>query len=147
MPSCRPPTAASFGARDILINEHCISLEANSPFFFVAGSESTNCSQFYVDDLAELVRPGVYGNGCTPMDAVGPETFSFRELVDRDLATDSSCTDLRPLLPVPTDPLPAGRAPPEPAPGDVLLTRHEIEGLMAGLLSPPSRPGEGLVSI
>jgi NADH dehydrogenase len=93
-----------------------------------------------VDDLAELaVREGA-GAQDRIIDAIGPETFTYRGLVRR---IGEIIGKPRPIVSVP----PAvgyligsvvGRLV-----GDVVITRAEIAGLMAGLLctdSPPAGP-------
>ena len=97
----------------------------------MAGTGNYQVQPVYVDDLAELVLQAVYGDGDTTADAVGPETFSFRELVTLIGVTIGRP---RPLVAVPPGLLLIAARRLGLLLGDVLLTRHEIEGLAAGLL-------------
>jgi NADH dehydrogenase len=119
-----------FGAEDILVNNIAFLLR-RFPIFFVAGTGGYLLQPVYVDDLAELVVQAVYRDDDTLMDAVGPETFTFRELVSLVGATIARP---RPLLFVPPGFLLLAARLLSLLLGDVLLTRHEIEGLKAGLL-------------
>ena len=125
-----------FGAEDILINNIAFLLR-RFPIFFVAGTGSYRLQPIYVDDLAELVVRAVYRDDDTLTDAVGPETFTFRELVSLIGMTIGRA---RPLLPVPPALLLLAARFLSLLLGDVLLTRHEIEGLMAGLLVSAAPP-------
>jgi NADH dehydrogenase len=119
-----------FGAEDILINNIAFLLR-RFPFFFVAGAGRYRLQPIHVDDLAELVVRAVHRDDDTLNDAVGPETHTFRELVN---LIGVSIGRPRPILPVPPGLLLLVARLLSLALGDVLLTRHEIEGLMAGLL-------------
>jgi NADH dehydrogenase len=119
-----------FGAEDILINNIAFLLR-RFPFFLLAGAGEYRLQPIYVDDLAELVVRAVYSDSDALTDAVGPETFSFRELVT---LIGETIGRPRPLLPVPPGLLLLAARLLSLLLGDVLLTRHEIDGLMAGLL-------------
>ena len=125
-----------FGAEDILINNITFLLR-RFPFFLMAGTGDHQLQPVYVEDLAELVLQAVYGDGDTTADAVGPETFSFRELVTLIGVTIGHP---RPLVAVPPGLLLIAARLLGLLLGDVLLTRHEIEGLAAGLLVSTERP-------
>ena len=128
--------AVLFGGEDILVNNLAWALR-RLPVFGVFGSGDYRLQPIHVEDLAALAvqhgRPGPNGI----VDAIGPETFTYRDLVER-LGVIIGCR--RPIVSVP------------PALGhaaasilgllvrDVVLTRDEIEGLMAGLLATDSPP-------
>ncbi len=125
-----------FGPEDILINNIAWMLR-RFPVFGVFGDGQYRLQPIFVDDLAKLaVREGA-GTESRVIDAIGPETFTYRDLV----ATISRILGKpRPIVSVP----PAvgywigaavGRLV-----GDVVITRAEIEGLMAGLLCTDSVP-------
>jgi NADH dehydrogenase len=128
--------AVLFGKEDILINNIAWTLR-HLPIFGIFGDGSYGIRPIYVDDLARLaVEQGQLHENCT-IDAVGPESFTFRELVH----TISQIIKVRrPLVSVP------------PAIGywtgwligklmhDVFITRDEITGLMQGLLATDSPP-------
>jgi NADH dehydrogenase len=91
----------------------------------------------YVDDLAELAVEQGAGQENVIIDAIGPETITYRELVREVGKAIGTC---KPVISVP------------PLPGyllgklvgllhhDVTITPDEIKGLMAGLLYTGSTP-------
>ncbi len=129
--------AVLFGGDDILINNIAWLLRT-LPVFGIFGDGHYRLQPIHVDDLAGLaVRYGQSRENCI-VNAIGPETFTYRDLV----TTLANILGLsRPVLSVP----PAagyavgwlmGRIL-----GDVTITRDEIEGLMANLLyvdAPPA---------
>jgi uncharacterized protein YbjT (DUF2867 family) len=128
--------AVLFGREDILINNIAWALR-RLPVFGVFGDGQYRLQPIYVDDLASLAVEHGRQAADTTIDAIGPETFTYRELV-RQIGTIIGKP--RPIVPVP----PSvgylagwllGRLM-----GDVLLTRAEIEGLMQGLLAAESPP-------
>ncbi len=126
-----------FGKEDILINNIAWCLR-KFPVFPVFGGGRYRLQPIYVDDLASLaVREGARRENVT-IDAIGPETFTYRELVE---AIGTGIGRKRPI--VGTPPLLAywmGTAIGWLT-GDVMITREEIRGLMADRLyveSPPA---------
>jgi len=126
-----------FGREDILINNIAWLLR-RLPIFGVFGSGEYRLQPIHVDDLAELaVAQGRAADDVT-IDAIGPETFTYRELVR---TIGDAIGKRRPIVSVP--PILGyvvgwllGAVV-----GDVIITRPEIEGLMADLLyvdSPPA---------
>jgi NADH dehydrogenase len=122
--------AVLFGDEDILINNIAWALR-KFPVFGVFGDGSYRLRPIHVDDLAELaVSSGEQSEDLT-VDAVGPESFAYRELVEL-IGQSIACPRLILNLP--------------PALGylasrilgcfvhDVFITREEIQGLMNGLL-------------
>ncbi|MFQ5749277.1 MAG: epimerase, partial [Planctomycetota bacterium] len=107
------------------------------PVFGVFGDGEYRLQPIFVDDLAELaVREGQSEENRI-IDAIGPETFTFRGLVK---AVGEIIGKRRPIISVPPGVgyLAAwmiGRMV-----GDVFLTRQEISGLMQGLLCTESEP-------
>ncbi|MEK9164594.1 MAG: NAD-dependent epimerase/dehydratase family protein, partial [Chloroflexota bacterium] len=125
-----------FGKEDILINNIAWALR-HLPAFGVFGDGQYKMQPIYVDDLAELAVEHGAKRENVIVDAIGPETFTYRELA----ATIGRLTGAnRPIISVP------------PAFGyltgliigavvnDVVITRDEIEGLMANLLCVESPP-------
>lgn len=128
--------AVLFGKEDILINNIAWFLR-RFPIFGVFGDGKYRLQPIYVDDLAELaVEEGQKGEGRI-VDAIGPETFTYRELVEE---IGKIIGHPRPVVPIPRDfgyflGAIVGRLF-----KDVTITRDEIEGLMAGLLYTDSPP-------
>lgn len=130
--------AVLFGGRDILINNIAWTLR-RLPVFGVPGDGSYRLQPIHVEDFASLACEAAQGRENRIIDAIGPETFSFRELVK----TLAGIIGVRRWI-VSTPPNLAllvtrllGRIV-----GDVVLTREEIGGLMAGLLA-VSSPASG----
>lgn len=129
--------AVLFGKEDILLNNIAWALR-HLPVFGVFGDGRYRIQPIYVDDLADLAVRYAASRDNVIVDAIGPETYTYRELV----ATVARLIGVwRPIVPVPprlgywVGQL-LGRLV-----GDVMITRDEIEGLMAGLLAvvaPPS---------
>jgi len=129
--------AVLFGREDILINNIAWALR-RFPFFAVFGDGSYRLQPIHVDDLSGLAVAEGMRSEDVILNAIGPETFTYRELVQ---AVAAAIGRPRPLVGVP------------PAMGclmgklvgwfmrDVFLTRDEIRGLMSNLLcvnTPPT---------
>ncbi|MFH1419328.1 MAG: NAD(P)H-binding protein [Planctomycetota bacterium] len=131
--------ALLFGKEDILINNIAWILR-RFPVFGVFGEGEYRLQPIFVDDLAALaVREGG-GTGNRIIDAIGPETFTYRELV-REIG--GIIGHPRPIISVPPFVGYGIGYVMGKLLGDVVITRGEIEGLMAGLLhtdSPPAGP-------
>ncbi len=126
-----------FGKEDILINNIAWAVR-RLPVFGVFGDGQYRLQPIYVEDLAELaVRSGAETSNQV-IDAIGPETYTYRQLVETIARLIGAP---RRIIQVP------------PGLGylagqtlgwltqDVVITQEEIEGLMAGLLyvqSPPA---------
>ncbi|MBF0492207.1 MAG: NAD(P)H-binding protein [Deltaproteobacteria bacterium] len=128
--------AVLFGKEDILINNIAWALR-RLPVFGVFGDGGYGLQPIYVDDLAQLAIQHAQESKNEIIDAIGPETFTYRELA-------TTIGDIigrrRPIIGVPpwmgymTGWL-LGKIV-----GDVLITREEIQGLMANLLCTRSSP-------
>ncbi|MCA9970527.1 MAG: NAD(P)H-binding protein [Anaerolineales bacterium] len=125
-----------FGKEDILINNIAWTLR-HFPLFGVFGNGRYHIQPIYVDDLARLAAAHAAGTENTILNAIGPETFTFRELI-RTLGDIIGRS--RPILPLP----PALAYLASRAIGwfvdDVFVTRDEIAGLMADLLHVDTPP-------
>jgi len=119
-----------FGEEDILINNIAWLLR-RFPVFGQIGDGQYRLQPVFVDDLAALaVEAGSRADNFT-WDAVGPDIFSFDELVR---LIGHSIGAERPLLHLPPSlALKAAQAI-SLLVGDVVLTPEEVSGLMAGLL-------------
>ena len=129
-------TAVIFGKEDILINNIAFLLR-KFPIFGVFGDGNYRLQPIHVDDLAKLaVEQGQKTENCI-IDAVGPETFTYRKLVDeigKIIGKKRSIISIPPALGYIAGWL-FGRVV-----RDIIITRDEIEGLMAGLLCTNSPP-------
>ena len=129
--------AVLFGRGDILINNIAWALR-RLPVFGVFGKGEYRLQPMHVDDFADLAVAESLESGNRIVDAIGPETFTSRELV---AALGEIIGKPRPIVGVPVW---MGRCFSWMLGhwvGDVMLTREEIDGLMADLLvtdSPPS---------
>jgi NADH dehydrogenase len=125
-----------FGEEDVLVNNIAWALR-RFPVFGIFGDGSYRLQPIYVDDLATLAVEQAHASEDTVIDAIGPETFTFKELV---AAIADAIGKRRPLVSVPpslgyTVATLIGKVV-----GDVFLTREEITGLMRGLLCTDSPP-------
>jgi len=128
--------AVLFGAEGILINNIAWMLR-RFPVYGVFGDGSYRLQPIHVDDLAALAVEAGKGKDERIIDAIGPETFTFRELVEqigeaigirRRIVSVSPWVGYQVAQRV-------GRLV-----GDVLVTKDEIEALMAGLLAVENEP-------
>jgi uncharacterized protein YbjT (DUF2867 family) len=69
-----------FGSEDILINNIAWFLR-HFPVFGIPGNGRYRIRPIYVEDMARLLVDAAGGSGNSVLNAVGPETFSFDELV------------------------------------------------------------------
>ena len=121
-----------FGLEDILINNIAWFIR-RFPVFGIPGDGSYSIRPIYVDDMARLISDAVHQAGSTVLDAVGPETFSFEELVRLIAARVGRSVGLVHL------PMPLAYAATLVTGWfvrDVVLTWEEYKGLMANLLAP-----------
>lgn len=119
-----------FGREDILINNIAWILR-RLPLFVVPGSGEYRLQPVYVEDLAGLCVGLGERRDDVVVDAVGPETFTFEELVL--LVRDAIGSRAR-LVHAPAAVAFALGSVIGRAVGDVLVTRDELRGLMDDLL-------------
>ena len=128
--------AVLFGGEDILINNIAWVLR-HLPVFGVFGSGDYRLQPIHVHDFADLAVAQGAERADRTIDAIGPETFTYRELV-RELARILGVR--RPIVSVPPPLGYAGGWLLGKVMGDVVITRDEIAGLMQGLLATDSEP-------
>ncbi len=128
--------AVLFGKEDILINNIAWFLR-RFPVFGVFGSGNYRLQPVFVDDLAELATEQGRKTENVIINAIGPETFTYRELIKE---IGRAIGKPRPIVSIP------------PHQGyflgrlvgflqqDVTITHDEIHGLMDDLLFTDSRP-------
>lgn len=121
-----------FGLEDILINNIAWFVR-RFPVFAIPGDGRYGIRPIYVEDMARLIVDAVEREGNTALDAVGPEIFSFEELVKGIAA------QMRRSIRLLHTPMAAAYVATRVAGwfvDDVILTWEEYKGLMAGLLAP-----------
>ncbi len=129
--------AVLFGKEDILINNIAWALRM-MPVFGVFGNGQYRLQPIYVDDLAALAVEQGSKRGNTITEAIGPETFTYRELVQK---IGRIIGKKRPVVSVPPGLGYAAATVIGKIVNDVFVTREEIDGLMADLLyvnAPPA---------
>lgn len=125
-----------FGAEDILINNIAWMLR-RFPVFAVPGGGDYRLQPAFVGDVAELAVRASEESGDSVRDAVGPEIFTFDEMVRLIAAHTRSkarIIHVRPATALALSGLLGFVL------RDRILTREEIGGLMAGLLVSAAAP-------
>lgn len=126
-----------FGREDILINNIAWALR-RLPAFGVFGDGRYRLQPIYVEDLAELAVKSAAASENMIVNAIGPETFTYRELAEtiaRLIGVRRPIISVPPVLGYWIGRLLGAWK------GDVVITREEIDGLMADLLyvdAPPA---------
>jgi uncharacterized protein YbjT (DUF2867 family) len=107
------------------------------PIFGVFGDGQYRLQPMHVDDFADLAVAQGKDQSNRVIDAIGPETFTYRRLVEE---IGSIIGVRRPIVSVPPSIGYAVGAVLGKLVGDVMITRDEVEGLMADLLVTTSPP-------
>jgi uncharacterized protein YbjT (DUF2867 family) len=135
------PTFLFGGGRDILVNNIAWILR-RMPLFVLPGDGRYLVQPIHLDDLARICLQAAHGRSRLTMDAAGPDTMSFEQLVR---AIRGAVGRRTPILHAP----PAAMAALARGLGlivrDVVLTADEIRGLTAGLLA-SHQPALGCIS-
>ena len=124
--------AVIFGLEDILVNNIAWFVR-RFPVFAIPGDGCYRIRPIFVEDMAKLLADALEHEGNAVRDAVGPETYTFEELVSQ-IAAQLQCR-----IRLVHAPMPAAYLATRVAGwlvGDVVLTWEEYKGLMAGLLAP-----------
>jgi NADH dehydrogenase len=127
-----------FGREDILINNIAWFVR-KFPVFGIPGDGRYGIRPIYVEDMARLLADAVEQESNAVQDAVGPETYTFEELVKLIAGQVGRRTRLVHL------PMPVAYVSTRLTGwfvGDVVLTWEEYKGLMANLLA-PAGPSSG----
>jgi NADH dehydrogenase len=124
------PTWIFGGDPEILANNIAWILR-HLPLFAIPGDGRYPVQPIHIDDLARICLQGGEADSDLILDAAGPETISFAELVNAvRLATGSRA----PILQLPPIAMAAAARALGLLLGDVVLTADEIKALTAGLL-------------
>jgi nucleoside-diphosphate-sugar epimerase len=135
------PTFFFGGGRDILANNIAWILR-RMPLFVVPGDGRYLVQPVHIDDFARICLRAAHGPGEVIMDAAGPDTMSFEELVR---AIRDAVGRRTPILHAPSPAMAALARTLGLLVHDVVLTADEIRGLTAGLLV-SHEPALGCVS-
>ncbi|MFQ5890918.1 MAG: SDR family oxidoreductase [Gemmatimonadota bacterium] len=119
-----------FGREDILINNIAYFLR-RFPLFPIPGSGRYRLQPVYVEDYAEIVVDAGHRTTNVTIDAVGPESYAYEDLV-RHIAEALDSHSI--LIHVPPAAVLLCSKVIGRLVGDVVLTSEEIDGLMADLL-------------
>ncbi len=135
--------AVLFGPEDILINNIAWTLR-RFPVFALFGDGRYRIRPIHVDDLARIMAEQGKSTENSLLNALGPEDFTYRELVEM---IGAAIGKKRPIVGVPPwlgywSSWFIGKLV-----GDIFVTREEIAGLMAGLLHVPGASATGLTRL
>ncbi len=128
--------AVFFGGRDVLLNNIAWLLR-RLPVFGVPGDGRYRVQPIHVEDFARLAVAQGASREDAVLDAVGPEAWPYDDLVRllaRAVGRPARLVHLPPSLVLLASKLLG------PIVGDVVLTRQEIDGLMADLLVSEGQP-------
>jgi uncharacterized protein YbjT (DUF2867 family) len=134
--------AVVFGKEDILINNIAWLLR-RFPIFAIPGAGDYGLQPIFVEDLAALAVDAGHGRENLVMDAVGPETYQYEDLVRLIRSTVGSRSRIVHMSPslVRLASWFVGKLV-----HDVVLTKEEVDGLMANLLV-SKQPATGKTSL
>jgi uncharacterized protein YbjT (DUF2867 family) len=131
--------AEIFGPGEILLNNIAWLLR-RVPLFAIPGDGNYGIQPVLVDDLANLAIEAARVSTNLAIDAVGPETFTFNEivaLIAREVGSKAWIIHVPPMVTFACGWV-VGRLM-----NDVTITQNEVRGLMANLLvssAPPTAP-------
>ena len=125
-----------FGDASILIN-NIAWMQRHLPVLAIFGDGRYPIQPVHVDDLAELAVAEGQSEGNHVLDVAGPERFAYRDMVEE---IGRRIGRRRPMLSVPPWFGYLGALAMGQFLGDVIITRDEIRGLMAGLLAVDTPP-------
>ena len=134
--------AILFGGSGVLLNNIAWLLR-RLPLFAVGGGGSYRIRPIHVDDLARLCVSLGDGTDSVTIDAVGPESVSFRDMVD---AIRSAVGSRSLIVPAPGWLIPPMSSALSALLRDVLLTREEYDAMADGLAD-SSAPATGETSL
>jgi nucleoside-diphosphate-sugar epimerase len=125
-----------FGKEDILINNIAWTLR-RLPVFGIYGAGRYRLQPIYIDDLAVAAIDQIAGRSNETIDAIGPDTYFYREMMEmiaREIGSRALIVSMPPMLAYQAVLVLGSTV------GDVINTRDEVRGLMQERLyvrSPP----------
>ncbi len=125
-----------FGAEDVLINNIAWFVR-HLPVFGIPGDGRYRIRPIYVEDMARLMAEGVESDENAVINAVGPETYIFEDLVSltaRSVGRSVRLVHLPAIMSYLATTLTGWIV------RDVVLTWEEYRGLMENLLAPEGPP-------
>jgi uncharacterized protein YbjT (DUF2867 family) len=125
-----------FGVEDILINNIAWFVR-RFPVFGIPGDGQYRIRPIYVEDMARLMVEGVTSHANAVIDAVGPESYTFEELVHliaRSMGRSPRLVHMPRILAYLATLITGWFV------GDTVLTWEEYRGLMDNLLAPGGPP-------
>jgi NADH dehydrogenase len=128
--------AVLFGREDILINNIAWALR-HLPLFGIYGAGRYRVQPIYVGDLAGAAVDQISRGTNETIDAIGPETYSYRELVQmiaREIGSHGLIVSMPPIVAYQAVRVLGWLV------GDVINTRDEVRGLMQEKLYVRSHP-------
>ena len=131
-----------YGPGDILINNLAWALR-RLPIYGMPGFGRYTVQPVHVDDLARICLEAAEGEAGLVVDAAGPETLQYRELVE---LVRSAVGSRSVVLPMPHAVVHAAARVLGLLVRDVVLTRDEIRELTSSLLT-SKKPGRGEIRI
>ena len=132
----------TYGTDDILINNLAWALRRH-PVYGIPGLGRYTVQPVHVDDVARICVEAGDGPSGVIVDAAGPETMPYRELVDRVRAAIGSRSI---VVPMPGAVVLAAARALGPVVRDVVLTRDEVRELTSSLLT-SHEPARGEIRI
>jgi nucleoside-diphosphate-sugar epimerase len=124
------PTVLVGGGEDVLINNIAYLLR-RFPIFFIPGDGSYGIQPIYIEDLADLAIEGVYSKENYVIDAVGPDCYKFKDMVQmigERIGAKSLLISIPPSMALLAAQFLSIFV------KDVILTPEEVDGLRANLL-------------
>jgi uncharacterized protein YbjT (DUF2867 family) len=128
--------AILFGGPGVLVNNVAWLLR-HLPVFAIGGHGGYPVRGIHVDDLARLCAELGRRSDTVTLDAVGPQSVTFKEMV---LAIRSAVGSRAVIVPVPASLIPALSGALGLVLHDVLLTRQEYQAMAAGLAGSDAPP-------
>jgi uncharacterized protein YbjT (DUF2867 family) len=130
------PTWIFGGEHEILANNIAWILR-HMPIFAIPGNGHYAVQPVHIDDLVQICLDAADAEGNVILDAAGPETMTFEELVQ---AIRRATGSRAPIVHIPPIAMAAAARALGLLVRDVVLTADEVKGLTAGLLVSHHRP-------